>query len=153
MIVHRILFCALLLGSHTGYTQVVDWISFDSLQEKMRVQPRPVLIYIYTGWCKYCTLQKERTFTAPAVTDKIDRQFYAVSLDAESKTEIIFLNKHYGYKPSRGYHELAELLGKKNGTLSFPTTVILSESLQLLEHASGFLNEQDMSRMLGRCTP
>ena len=118
----------------------------------MRVQPRPVLIFIKTDWCRFCAMQLENTFTDKDVVNEIQRGFYAVSLDAEKKDDITFLKKHYRYKPTgpgSGYHELAEFLGKKEGTLSFPTTVILSESLHPVGQFPGFLNAADLLRLLG----
>src|SRR3990170_2189347 len=132
----RISIVILLFIFSNSLAQQVDWIGFEKLNEKMRMQPRPVLVFIHTNWCKFCALQEEKTFTDSVISRKINSSFYAISLDAEQKSEIIFLNRRYRYKPSgsgTGYHQLAEVLGKQNGTLSFPTTVILSTSLQITD--------------------
>ena len=96
-------------------------------------------------------MQLENTFTDKDVVNEIQRGFYAVSLDAEKKDDITFLKKRYRYKATgygSGYHELAEFFGKKDGMLSFPTTVILSESLQPLGQFPGFLNAADLLPLL-----
>lgn len=147
----RLLVCILCFTFSNSLAQQVDWIGFEKLEEKMRVQPRPVLFFIKTDWCRFCAMQLENTFTDKHVVNEIQRAFYAVSLDAEQRGDITFLKKRYRYKPTgpgSGYHELAEFLGKKEGTLSFPTTVILSESLQPLGQFPGFLNAADLLRLL-----
>lgn len=149
----RILLFFLLFVFSNSFAQQVNWISFDKLNEKMRTQPRPVLVFIHTNWCKFCALQEEKTFTDSVTARKINNGFYAISLDAEQKSEIIFLNKRYRYKPSgsgTGHHELAEALGKQNGMLSFPTTVILSPSLQLSNRITGFINSTYLCDLLER---
>lgn len=146
------LFVVLLLFTvSNSLAQHVDWISFENLNEKMRAQPRPILIFIHTSWCKFCALQEENTFKDSVISKQINKNFYAISLDAEEKKPIIFLNRYYQHKPSgsgTGYHELAEILGKQNGMLSFPTTVILSPSLQITTRVTGFVNTQDLQRLL-----
>ncbi len=147
----RLLVCILCFTFSNSLAQQVDWIGFEKLEEKMRVQPRPVVVFIKTDWCKFCAMQLENTFTDKDVVNEIQRAFYAISLDAEQKDEIIFLKKRYRYKPTgpgSGVHELAEFFGKKDGTLSFPTTVILSEFLQPLGQFPGFLNAADLLNLL-----
>lgn len=147
----RILVCILCFNFSNSLAQGVDWIGFEKLEESLRKQPRPVLIFIHTSWCRFCSLQEENTFTNKDVINEIQRDFYAVSLDGEQQEEIIFLKKRYKYNPTgsgTGYHELAEFLGKKDGTLSFPTTVILSASLKPLGQFPGFLNAADLLRLL-----
>jgi len=147
----RLLFCFLCLTFSSSLAQQVDWIGFEKLQESLRTQPRPVLIFIHTSWCRFCAMQLENTFTDKDVVNAVQRAFYAVSLDAEQRDDVKFLKKRYRYKatgPGSGYHELAEFLGKKEGTLSFPTTVILSKSLQPLGQFQGFLNAADLLQLL-----
>lgn len=147
----RLLFCILCFAFSNSLAQQVDWIGFEKLQESLRTQPKPVLIFIHTSWCRFCGMQLENTFTDKDVVNEIQSAFYAVSLDAEQKDDVSFLKKRYRYKPTgsgSGYHELAEFLGKKDGTLAFPTTVILSASLQPLGQFPGFLNTADLLRLL-----
>lgn len=148
----RLLVCILCFTFSNSRAQQVEWIGFEKLEESLRQQPRPVLIFIHTGWCRFCAMQLENTFTDKDVVNEIQRAFYAVSLDAEKKDDITFLKKRYRYKATghgSGYHELAEFFGKKDGTLSFPTTVILSESLQPVGQFPGFLNAADLLQLLG----
>lgn len=119
----------------------------------MREQPKPIIIFIHTDWCKFCAMQENNTFSRPEVVKEINQNFYAVRLNAEETNDIIFLNKKYRYKPSgtgSGHHELAEMLGIKNGKLSFPSIVILSESWQVIQRETGFLNAEELLMVLAQ---
>lgn len=129
-----LLFCSgqLLIG------QGVNWVPFDTLADSLRAQPRPVLIFIHTNWCKYCALQEHNTFAQAAVSQMVNENYYALRLDAETAEDIQFLNRTY-HGRSQDYHELAEILGKQDGQLAFPTTVVLSKTLQLEKRWVGFV--------------
>lgn len=133
--------------------QQIRWNSFDELTKNMRKQSKPIIIFIHTDWCKFCAMQENNTFNRPQVVKEINQNFYAVRLNAEETKDIIFLNKKYRYKPSgtgSGHHELAEMLGTKNGKLSFPSTVILSKSWQVIQRETGFLNSEELLMLLAQ---
>lgn len=141
----RILYITILLTLLSSSTTIaqVNWISFEHLADSIRKQPKPVLIFIHTDWCKYCAMQENNTFTNIALVTKLNTDFYALKLNAEEKKEIVFLNRIYRYQPSgngTGYHQLAELLGTENGKLIFPTIVFLSNSLALISRIQGFVD-------------
>lgn len=139
--------------SFHALAQQIRWHSFDELTENMRKQPKPIIVFIHTDWCKFCAMQENNTFSRPQVVKEINQNFYAVSLNAEETKDIIFLNKKYRYKPSgsgSGYHELAEMLGTKSGKLSFPSTVILSKSWQVIRRETGFLNSEALLTLLAQ---
>ena len=144
-------FVIILLNSALCDAQEVKWIAFEELPEQMRVERRPVLIFLYTDWCKFCALQKNNTFTNTSIVNTLNENYYCLRLNGESKKEIAFLNRTYQFKATgtnTGQHELATLLGKQDGQLSYPTTVILSENNQLLERVSGFLDVDQLQELI-----
>lgn len=131
----------------TSNAQQVKWISFEELAPKMRTEARPILIFIHTDWCKFCALQENKTFADATIAKILNEKYYALKLNAEDKNTITFLGKLYRYKPNgagSGEHELAVMLGKENGLLSFPTTVFISDSWQLLSKKPGFLDQKSL---------
>ena len=62
----------------TAQKAEVNWLSFDELQENYRSNPKPMLLFLYTDWCKYCKIQQNTTFknkdcllyTSPSPRDK-----------------------------------------------------------------------------------
>ncbi len=123
--------------------QTVRWTSFEHLNDSLRKERRPLLIFIHTDWCKYCKMMEVKTFAEPELAKKLNQQFYCLSLNAEEAKTIPFLNRRYTFKPTgvnTGIHELAELLGTEKGRLTYPTTVFFDQNLQLLSRVVGALD-------------
>ena len=94
--------------------QEVNWRSFEDLPQLMRDEAKPVLVFLYTDWCKFCALQKNNTFTNSEITTLLNENYYCLKLNGEEKENISFLNRTYEYQATgvnTGQHELAQLLG------------------------------------------
>ena len=123
--------------------QTLRWTSFENLKDSLRQKTKPLMIFIYTDWCKFCKMQENITFNDLQLIELLNQKFYCLSLNAEENKEIIFLNKSYKFKSTganTGVHALAELLGKANGIVSYPTTVFLNDRLQISHRMIGFQN-------------
>lgn len=117
----------------TTFAQI-NWTSFDHLNDSLRREAKPVLIFIHADWCVYCKRQESEAFAAPAVVQKLNTDYYCLKLDAEGRETLRFMGRSYqfvstGYET--GQHELAQFLSSGEGQLSLPTTLVLNESLQL----------------------
>ncbi|MCB0633587.1 MAG: thioredoxin family protein [Saprospiraceae bacterium] len=128
-------------------SQKIQWVSFEALKDSLRAQPKPVLIFIHTDWCKYCALQDHNTFQDTSLRHQLKETYYCLRLNAESTETISFLNRSYEGE-NNGYHELAQLLGKTGGQLVFPTTLLLSSHLQLKQRLTGFVSAEDLQVLL-----
>lgn len=139
-----VVFIMLLFVTISVNAQEIQWISFEDLKLKMDIQPKKVLVYIHANWCKYCLIQENKTFSDSSVVDYLNREYYCLKLNAESTDSIVFLGKTYfGNKNTN--HELAKLLGTKNGQLLFPTTVFLSNQIQPVSIWQGLLKPEDIT--------
>ncbi len=147
------IFCSIFLFSSTTLlAQKIDWIEFDELNKKMRAEPRPILIFIHTDWCKFCAMQDNNTFRQQEIVEHLNNKYYCLRLNGESEEDIVFLNRTYGFKASganTGSHELAVFLGNENGELTYPTTVVLSKFFQPVYRTSGFIDKDVMMEMIG----
>jgi thioredoxin-related protein len=138
-------------GCTASFAQQVKWTSFEKVQEGMRTDPKPLLVFIHTDWCKFCAMQENKTINDPPVVEKLNSNFYAIRLNAEEKSDITFLNRKYVYQSEgagSGYHQLAELLGKENGILTFPTILILSETFAVMDRTTGFVSSKDLLKKI-----
>ena len=120
----------------------INWTSFDDINDSLRKEAKPVLIFIHTDWCKYCKMQENTTFKDVEVIQELNDTYYCIQLNAEVSDSIFFLGRTY-YKSPNSYHELAIFLGKDEGKLSFPTTVILDASLQLMNRIIGLAKREN----------
>ncbi len=150
MKLHLIIFICILTGFLAGPVMsqdAVQWTSLDSLPKLVEKEPRPILIFIHTDWCKVCAMQEKTTFHDEQVIKKLNQAFYAVKLNAETKEDLQFANRTYHYKSTgndTGIHELAEILAIRMGMVSYPTTVILSPQFELREKLIGLQSAQDI---------
>lgn len=120
----------------------------DSLQ---KIQPRKVLFFIGTEWCKYCALMHNTTFKNDQVIATINERYYFVNFDAETKRNIKFHNKIFKFKPTGnniGTHQLAEELGSVEGKVSYPTICLLNEQLEFIWQTNQFIAAKDLLRVL-----
>jgi thioredoxin-related protein len=130
--------------------QTLQWTLFEHLNDSLRKERRPLLIFIHTDWCKYCKMMELKTFTEPELVKVLNTQFYCLDLNAEDTRTILFLNKKYKFKPTgvnTGVHELAELLGTDKGRLTYPTTVFFDQHLQLQNRMVGAVEAKQLQQL------
>ena len=135
---HIIAFLGVYFLIFTVNAQSIEWVNFNELEAKMKVQPKKVLVFIHTSWCKYCLIQENKTFTDSATIALLQKDYYCLKLNAEQTDSIVFLGKTY-HGNAQQNHELAATLGTKNGQLLFPTTVFFTNQLQLENIWQGLL--------------
>jgi len=128
----------------------IKWLTIEQAAERMKTEPRKLVIDVYTDWCGWCKKMDKDTFTDPAVAALINKHYYAVKLDAEGKEPITLNGQTFTYNPQNRAHDLAVAL--LNGQMSFPTTVYLDEELKMLSPVPGYLDAKSflqISRYFG----
>ncbi|MCH2224337.1 MAG: DUF255 domain-containing protein [Crocinitomicaceae bacterium] len=121
----------------------IEWITFEEAFKLHQEEPRMWIIDVWTTWCGWCKRMDATTFSDSLVGEAVNGKYYAVSLDAEQKADIVLGDKTYKFVASgrRGYNELAaELL---NGQMSYPTVVFLNKELQNLQPIGGYKSKED----------
>lgn len=88
------------------------------------------------------------TYSNITIGEYINKNFYAVKLDGEDKKDIVFNDHTFKFQKEgrRGYHQLAATL--MNGKMSYPTTLFLSEEVELIDRIPGYLNKEVMEKVL-----
>ena len=148
----KLLVTALLITAcfHSGNAQTqgqkIHWMSFEEAVAMNKTAPRKLFIDVYTEWCGWCKRMDATTFRDSAVVDYMNRNFYAVKLDAERKDTVIFDNKPFVFKAEYKSHELA--LALLNGQMSYPSFVFLDEKFALLSPLAGFQTVDQLMKAL-----
>jgi thioredoxin-related protein len=124
------------------HAQNINWVSFDNLQKLNLHEPKPVMVFIHTDWCKYCLMQEEVTFKDSLIVNDLNENYYCVKLNSESDEPISFLNRTY--HKTGNYHSLSYLLGAQNNELSYPTTVVLSPQFQITNRLVGYISKEEL---------
>ena len=138
----------LLPGITFGQLKIVPFEEIATLQQ---VEPRPMVIFIHTDWCRYCQGMKNTTFKNDHVVKLLNENFYFLDLNAEEERNIRFHQNTFKYKPrgnNTGVNELAEQLGSHNGKLSYPALCILNPDYEVIYQQNEFLDARRLTKIL-----
>ncbi|SDG40132.1 Protein of unknown function, DUF255 [Dyadobacter soli] len=126
----------------------IQWLTIEEAFAKIQKEPRKVLIDVYTDWCGWCKVMDRETFKDKAVTDYINKKFYAVKLDAEQKGTIKLGDKEFKYlaQGGRGINEIA--LALTNNQPSYPTTVFLDDKFNMIQPLPGYLKAKEFHQII-----
>ena len=130
----------------------IDWISFEEAVARTEVNPKMILIDLYTDWCGWCKKMDRDTYSRKEIVSYVNEKFYAVKFNAEGSQEVNFRGYTFKFVPSgrKGYHELAAALTQNK--LSYPTTVFMNEEFQIIQPIPGYLDARSfdvISRYMG----
>jgi thioredoxin-related protein len=144
-----ILFFILITSSFSSFAQDakgIKWISITEAENLVKTEPRKIIVDIYTDWCGWCKRLDATTYKDPQVVDYINKNFYAVKYNAESKDQISFKGKTYSYDQARRVNGLSSILmGNSTG---YPTTTFLDEKLEVVSNVPGYQNAEMMNKIL-----
>ena len=124
----------------------INWLTMDELNVKMKAEPKPVLIDIYTNWCYWCKVMDKKTYNNSKVVSYINQHFYAARVNAETKEPVIWNNKSYNYDASNKVNDFA--LYATQGQLAFPNTVIFPEKENVPAAIPGFMAPKEIEVIL-----
>ena len=140
------LFIALISFSGNSFAQQktatskkeVEWLTIQEAYNRTQKEPRKTIVDVYTAWCGWCKVMDRETYTNPEVVDYLNKNFYMVKLDAESKQDIIVGNTKYIFDANSGANQAAVAL--LQGKMSYPTTVFLDAQYNMIQPLPGYLN-------------
>jgi thioredoxin-related protein len=125
----------------------INWMSFEEAVKKSDANPKKIFIDVYTDWCGWCKKMDASTFMEDTVINYLNKNYYAVKLNAETKDTIRFRGKEFKFMPEYKSNELAiSLLGGKMG---YPSYVLLDEKYTMLTApVQSYLNKEDLMPIL-----
>lgn len=138
--------------SHAQKKQI-NWISFEQLEDSLNVKPKKVLISFYADWCSYCKKMNKVAFQDEKVISILNKDYYAVKMNAESRDTIVFegkkfVNEEIG-KQRNPIHQIPLLLAsRKDYPFSLPATIILDEKFQVRKRYFQYISHKKMERIL-----
>ncbi|PQJ77212.1 thioredoxin family protein [Polaribacter glomeratus] len=153
----KIIFLFIFFGCFTICAQintekeVLKILSFEEVEKLQQQKPKPILIFLYTDWCKICFGMKKTTFKNQEIIRLLNDEFYLIYLNGEHKSNINFIGKTFVYKPSgtkTGIHELAKELASIDGKINYPTTTILNSGFEIDVQVNGYINSDKMNAIL-----
>ena len=125
--------------------------SFEEAEKLAKEKPKPFVVFIHTSWCNYCKMMENSTFKNETVISKLNNDFYFISLDAETKEDIVFNNHRFSFIPkgqNTGIHELASALATINSQVVYPTLTILQSDYSIVFQKHSFLSSKELLAVL-----
>lgn len=126
--------------------QKIHWMSFTEAVKKNEKEPKKIFIDLFTKWCGWCKRMDASTFIDDSVASYMNKKFYAVKFDAETKDTIYFRDKAFSFRPEYKANELA--LSLLNGQMSYPSFVFLDEQLNMLGPLAGYQTPEQLNPVL-----
>ncbi len=123
-----------------------DWMSIYELTDRIKSDPRPVLIDLYTNWCYWCKVMDKKTYNNSKVISYINDHFYPVKLDAETRESIQWNKKAYGFNDNYKVNDFTMYV--TSGQPGFPTTVIFTDENSEPVSIQGFLAPKEIEPIL-----
>jgi len=147
-----ILLCilAILVFNGQAQTNKIEWISFEEAVKRNESNPKKIIVDIYTDWCGWCKRMDANTFTNPTIIKYIQKNYWAVKLNAERKDSILlgeqlFINERIGER--RAPHQLAVAL--LNGKMTYPSIVYLDKNIELMHPAiAGYQDPKSLEQII-----
>lgn len=140
----------MLLLSLTAANAQVKMVTFGQVETLQKTNPKPVLVFIHTDWCRICQGMKQTTFKNKEVINLLNAKFYVVFLNAEDKEDILFAGRKFSFKPSginTGVHQLAEELGSINGQVAYPSICVLDAKIEIIYQYDGYLDAPSLIKI------
>jgi len=111
---------------------VIEWITFEELEQKIKKEPRKVFIDLYATWCGPCKFMDKSVFHHPVISKYMNEKYYAVKFNAEEKRTIKFKGHEFKYIQGGrgGINELTHSLIYNNG---YPTVIFMNENLEIIQ--------------------
>lgn len=129
-----------------SFAQIAQ-IKFEQLDSLQKIEKRPVVVFLYTSWCKYCGIMKNITLKNDEVVRVLNQKYYFVSLDVEEKKDILFRQHTFSYKPTganTGVNELAEQLGTINSQFAYPAICFLNVDYEIIYQQQGYVSARQL---------
>lgn len=124
----------------------INWLSLDEVNLKMKEEPKPVLIDLYTSWCYWCKVMDKKTYNNSNVISYINDHFYAVKLNAETKDTVVWGNRKFGFNSNDKVNDFS--LYVTRGQLAFPNTIIFPKKDQQPASIPGYMQPKEIEVIL-----
>ncbi|WP_018473578.1 thioredoxin family protein [Echinicola pacifica] len=141
-----------LLSTFAHAQASIRWMDFEQLEDSLAIAPKAIFIDFYTDWCSYCKKMDKEVFTKPEVVQWINNEVYAVRMDAESRDNIYFDGRWWKNRQAtakrEGFHELALLLGSRQGEFVPPVFLLLDEQFTVIDRKFQYLSSEKLMAWL-----
>jgi thioredoxin-related protein len=117
----------------------IKWMSYNDAVKASKKKPKKIFIDVYTDWCGWCKKMDKGTFKDPKIATYMNKQYYAVKLNAESDEMVVFQGKEISQR------KLAASVFK---VTAYPSTVYLESDEKIIQPVPGYMDVATMDKIL-----
>ena len=144
--IFSILMTALVSGRVAPERASLQWLSFQEAQNRVKGEPRVIIMDIYTDWCYWCKVMDKNTYQDRAVAAYLQDKFYPVRFNAETHASVSWKGKSYDFNPGYRVNDLA--ISLTSGKLAYPTLVIITPDDHNPTYLMGYRKPADLEPVL-----
>ena len=119
----------------------INWLTMEEALAAQKMNPKKIMIDVYTQWCGPCKMLDKNTFHHTEVVKYVNANYYAVKFDAESPDPVTYKDKTYtnpDYDPARKGRNGVHQLTRAFGVSAYPTIVFLDETQNIIAPIRGY---------------
>ena len=133
-----------------GQDTAINWLDFEQLEDSLRLKPKKVFIDFYADWCAYCKKMDRAAFRDPEIISVLNRDYYAVRMNAESTDTIVFggeryINREVGKKRKPNHEIPLMLASRENYPFTLPAIVILDEKFAITARYFEYMSPKQLA--------
>lgn len=115
-----------------------EWVDIETAQKLSKEDCNPVFLFFEAEWCGTCKRMLRTVFPQPELHRLLSDNYHAVSIDLDSRNEILF----------NGRKMTERSLARELEIQATPTLLFLNSNGEELGRFLGFLDEDDFKRLL-----
>jgi thioredoxin-related protein len=124
----------------------IQWMTIAEVEQKLKTEPRKIIIDLYTSWCYWCKVMDKKTYKQEAVADYMNNHFYCIKLNAEQKESIKLKDIEYQTPNDTKTNNLAA--DWMQGQISYPSTIFMNAQFEAPKPVAGYIDAETMLALL-----
>lgn len=116
----------------------IKWMTLSEVEAAMQKKPKKIVVDVYTDWCYWCKRLDKDTYVDQKVIDYINKNYYAVKLNAEGKDPVTYRGKQYSYNSGYKMNTVAQQF--MQGSNGYPTITFVNEKFEVINVIPGYQN-------------
>jgi thioredoxin-related protein len=131
-----------------NHPENVKWLSLPEAFKLQKTKPKKIIVAIGTDWCSGCKVMNQSTFADTLINAYVNKNYYMVRLDAQTKDTLEFEGKQYtpSANPQYPFHTLLPVLTRNNFVL--PSLVFLDEKQKIIESVPFYQGPKNLQPIL-----
>ena len=127
-------------------------VDFDQLNQLYKNEPKPILIYFYTDWCRICKIQEKQIEQNLSLKESLNNDVYFIKFDAESDRDVSFLNQNFKANSSKNKKTNHSLLNAfiQQQEINYPLWIFLNQDLELIDKYPGLIQPKNLEKIINQ---